>query len=222
MNGIILYLIRHGESAYNSQGLIQGQCDVLLSDKGRRQVCTLGERMKKTTPVDMIITSDLVRAQETAKILSAYVPVSPIVDRRWREIFWGSWQGRTWQEIVKLPEFAVYLQEWYTYQGHGGESWQEVGSRIRGALDDIERQHFGKRIAIVTHGGTSRVTLIEALRLPPRYYPFNSDNASITELVFEEKRWRLRRLNDAAHLEGSTLEDHCFTGDAYANKAKQQ
>lgn len=222
MNGIILYLIRHGESEYNSQGLIQGQRNVCLSDKGRQQVRALGERMKKAIPFDLIITSDLVRAHETAQLLRKYVTVPILVDARWREICWGSWEGCTWQEIVKLPDFTTYLKEWYTYQGHGGESWQQIGARVRSAVEEIEQQHFGKRIAIVTHGGTSRVTLIEVLRLPPRYYPFNSDNASLSELLCEEKRWRLRRLNDTAHLEGSTLEDHCFSGDSHANKAQQQ
>lgn len=218
---INLYLIRHGQSQYNSQGLIQGQRDISLSDNGRSQVRALAKRLQLTSSIDLIITSDLKRASETAAIINEYIPSPVVSDARWREILWGDWEGKSWPEVAHHPTFKTYLEEWYEYRGHGGESWSQTAQRVAAALAEIEQTCEGKRVAVVTHGGLSRIALIVALKLTPRYYPFSSDNTSITELWLQDKVWRLKRLNDSAHLENTGLEDDCCTGDSDATKTKR-
>jgi broad specificity phosphatase PhoE len=76
-----------------------------------------------------------------------------------------------------------------------------MACRIRKALQNIYEQYITKNILVVTHGGSIRLAIMEALKLPSRHYPFIFENTSITELVYKENRWWLSRMNDASHLE---------------------
>ena len=90
-----LVLIRHGESAWNARGLLQGQADPLLSDLGRRQARALAPWAATLAPVS-VETSDLARARETATLLG-WPDARP--DARWREVDIGAWTGRTATEV---------------------------------------------------------------------------------------------------------------------------
>lgn len=212
----VLYLIRHGETTYNSEGLTQGQSDVPLSEYGKTQVRILAERLQKTIRVDCLISSDLTRAQESAAILQEYFSVPLTLDSRWREIFWGNWEKKAWVELKKTPQFVQYLADWYGYKGHGGESWEDLAVRIRPALTDIAQQYADQRIVVLTHGGVIRIALFEILQLVHRYYSITIDNASISEAIFRENRWTVKRINDIAHLE--TDHGRCATGTSHADE----
>jgi glucosyl-3-phosphoglycerate phosphatase len=90
-----LYLIRHGETAWNAAKRLQGQADESLSDAGCDQV-RRATGLVKGIRFDRIVSSDLKRATETADLLGLE-PVT--VDRRWREIDVGSWRGRNVAEL---------------------------------------------------------------------------------------------------------------------------
>src|SRR6478752_6577613 len=93
-----LVLVRHGQSTYNAQGLLQGQSDPPLSDPGRAQA----EALRPFLPrFERVVTSDLVRASETASLLG-YPDARP--DPRWREIDLGSWSGRAISDFADEHE----------------------------------------------------------------------------------------------------------------------
>jgi broad specificity phosphatase PhoE len=204
---VTLFFLRHGESEYNAQGLIQGQTDISLSQKGMQQARLLARRLQKTTKVSHIISSDLKRTQQTCDIFREYFSVPYVMDSRWREIFWGNWEKQNWQELRKKAEFKKYLSQWYTYKEHQGESWQDVTERVKPCLQEMFNDSEEKQILVVTHGGIIRVCLLELLGLPKQYYSFVIENASITEFEKKENRWIAKRINDFAHVEITDTEN---------------
>src|SRR5688500_1044189 len=93
-----LWLIRHGESEGNRAGLLQGQRDYPLSARGRQQAQRLAERLG-TVRFDALYSSDLTRALDTARAVSATIGLPVTLDPGLREIDYGAWSGLTPAEI---------------------------------------------------------------------------------------------------------------------------
>ena len=204
MENTRLCIVRHGQTENNAKHIMQGHLDSPLNEIGRNQARLLGARLKKNDCFDVIIASDLQRAWDTAKILQKFLDIPLVADPRWREICLGSWQGQSWEMLTDKDcnTRQFYLRSWYDYKEHGGESWRDIGKRIHSVLLDVLCQYAGQSVLVVTHGGIARIAIIEALNLVPQYYPMIFSNTSISELIYSEKCWWIKRLNDAAHLEG--------------------
>jgi probable phosphoglycerate mutase len=170
-----LILVRHGESTWNADELLQGQLDPPLSERGREQSRALAA-VVDGVPEERIVCSDLGRARETAELLG----VRPSrFDARWREIDVGEWGGRPAAEIDAQ---GSELTNWRggPRKAPSGESWDDFAARVAGAVDELIEA--GGPWLVVCHGGCIRaaaahVTGADALALgsPP--------NASST--VFE-------------------------------------
>ena len=96
---IRLFLIRHGETAWNVLGKYQGQSDVALSENGIKQA----ERLAANFPVDTldrVYTSDLIRAAETAQMVAGRFGIPVKKCRDFRDIDFGDWEGMTYKEIA--------------------------------------------------------------------------------------------------------------------------
>lgn len=136
-----LLLVRHGETDWNAEGKLQGHTDRPLNDFGRRQANTLADRLAGED-IAAIYSSDLARAKETAEIVGARVGVPVVVDPDLREKNWGTWEGLTGDERLKV-EFA-------------GESTEEHRDRTLRAIGRIVDRHPRERVVVVTHGGSVR------------------------------------------------------------------
>ena len=165
-----LILVRHGQSTYNAKACLQGQADPPLSDAGRREAEQLRPALARF-PDDRVVTSDLIRASETASLLG-YPDAR--TDPRWREIDVGSWAGRP------LSDFSTGIE--YAWRGgplHApdGESWEDLQARVGGAVDEL--LGAGGTWLVVCHGGViraalSHVTGADAIRVA------GPENASVT------------------------------------------
>lgn len=142
-----LLLARHGQSTWNALGRWQGQADPPLSDLGRLQAFHASAAIGS---VDLIVSSDLERAHNTALIISETIGVGPvIIDADLRERSAGEWSGLTRAEIeVAWPG---YLSE--GKRAPGWEADHLVLERLRAALARIEENYAGAEILVVTHGG---------------------------------------------------------------------
>ncbi|MDX6487199.1 MAG: hypothetical protein QOF43_2352 [Gaiellaceae bacterium] len=136
-----LLLVRHGETDWNATGRLQGHTDRPLNDFGRRQAAELAERLAGEN-VEALYASDLSRARETADILGARLGIPVVVDPDLRERNWGSWEGLTGSE-----RDAVEFE---------GEAPEEHRARILAAVQRIAAEHPGKKVVVVTHGGSMR------------------------------------------------------------------
>jgi glucosyl-3-phosphoglycerate phosphatase len=156
-----LLLVRHGETAWNSGKVLQGQSDIVLSDAGRRQVSALQSIVAQWKP-SVVVSSDLLRAKETAALLGY---ATPEIDSRWREADLGQWTGQS-AELLK-HEHATQYQAWRdgTQTPPGGESFADLKRRVATAISALS-VHTGT-VMVVTHGGTIRAALSHLIQLEP-------------------------------------------------------
>ena len=147
-----IILIRHGETDWIVEGRYQGQDDPPLNAKGLAQAHRLAEGLHDV-PLDVLITSPLRRACQTAEILAETLGLPLHAEPRLMEIHQGDWQGRLRAEIAALyPElFRRWETEPWEVTPPGGEHLSQVQARVYAALDDIIMQYQGQRIGMVAH-----------------------------------------------------------------------
>jgi 2,3-bisphosphoglycerate-dependent phosphoglycerate mutase len=186
-------LIRHGITEWNSLGKAQGVSDIPLNEIGRKQATNIADRLSLEEQWDMIITSDLSRAFETAKIIGSKIglPISHI-DERVREINCGEIEGTTEDQRVKQ-----WGSEWRNLE-LGIENFEDVSNRGIDFLKDIVCTYKGKRILVVSHGALIGLTLQKLL--PQKFQQTYIDNTSITILSNIEDKWDCSLYNCTRHL----------------------
>ena len=150
----MLYLARHGQTAYNSERRLQGQRDIPLSEEGVRQAEALAERLFcGGFRFDRLCCSRLSRARDTARVIGERLGLEPTVLGGVEEICLGCFQGHTFDECAKLyPEaFADYLERPGASNAHGGENGRQVMERARAAILKLPEAENGSAL-IVCHG----------------------------------------------------------------------
>lgn len=169
-----ILLARHGETDWNREGRWQGWADPPLNETGRAQARALADELR-STPFDAVYSSDLKRAHETAEIVAAPHGVPVVVDPELREIDIGSWSGLTRPEIdARFPNG----------ERPDGETREQHFSRVRAAVVRIARANAGRRVLVVTHGGTVRA--IHDLVSEEPYHPVA--NCAVLEVHFRDDR----------------------------------
>lgn len=185
-----LYITRHGETEWNTKGMMQGWGNSPLTELGRNQGEWLKNRMKELH-MDVIYCSPSGRAYETAKIMKSNRDIKLIVDEDLREINMGQWEGLSQEEIKNLSE-ENHFNFWNMpskYKANGGENFDEVRNRSYNAIVKILEKEKGKTILIVTHTITLKGFLnklqnqdIDSIVKPPFI-----KQTSLTEIDFKEK-----------------------------------
>lgn len=163
-----LVVLRHGQTTSNLKGIWQGHLDHELTDLGREQARAAARAIAALRPA-RVVTSDLVRARDTAEeVAAASGGVDVHVDERWREIHAGGWQGLTAEQVTtQYPEDAERLisGEDFKRGGHG-ESLAELAERLRPALDElVTGMDPGETVVVATHGVTGRSLVAELVGL---------------------------------------------------------
>ena len=199
-----VYLIRHGRQASKDCG-----ADVPLDDAGREQARLLGLRMTgsagEAVPVRRIYTSPLLRARETAEILTRATEVPCLVRDSLSEIDYGELTGLDYQ--TRFTRYAGFYRE-RARSGEdipypGGENLADVWQRVRPFFEEITAREGD--IAVVTHLETIRAILGGTLGFPfaaCRHFTGKLEHTSLTDLSYSEKdgTWQLTAYNDAVHL----------------------
>lgn len=189
----LIGIIRHGITTWNQEGRFQGHRDVPLAEEGILQAQALARRLSKE-PWDLIVTSDLMRARQTAEILAEHLGVETILlDERLREISGGLLDGTTESERV-----AKWGEEWYDMD-LGLES--EESCRIRGTacIEELSNQYPDKRMLVISHGTLLDYTL-RAL-LPEKENGDHLRNTSVTTLHKKDDGWDCELYNCTEHLD---------------------
>lgn len=164
----MLYLVRHGQTAYNIERRLQGQLDIPLTDEGRRQAERLAERLFSEGPrIGKLYCSRLGRASETARIIGRRLKLTPVTVHGIEEICFGKFQGHTFDECARLfpEEYADYLIRKADSHAHGGETGRQVMERAREALLKLPEAAEGSAL-VVCHGAVIGYLRGAALGLP--------------------------------------------------------
>jgi broad specificity phosphatase PhoE len=195
-----LTLLRHGESQGNSEGILQGQTDYPLTPAGVKQAEFLAAHWRsESTCFDLIISSPLKRAAQTAEIISSYLNIPIEYDRDWMERNYGYLEGSLLFEIDKRIPMVDFFQP-YEPIGENGESQVDLYTRASLALQKVIRQHEGSYL-VVSHGGILNKALYVVLGITPQGHynspVFHFSNAGYAQLQFNatSRQWAVINLN---------------------------
>ncbi len=198
-----VYLIRHGETLWNKSGRIQGCTDIDLSPVGIEQAHKMAKRMQGK--FDIVYSSPLNRAFETAQILCEGTDITPIKHNGIKEINFGSWEGLTFPQVAETYPDAY--SNWKVDKEEGrmldGEvSIRNASIRSKEAIYDIVNRNQGKHIALVSHGGLIKSAILGLFELDmTMYHKFVIGNTGITIINFDNNlNPRLITLNDDSHV----------------------
>jgi broad specificity phosphatase PhoE len=193
-----LFLVRHGETAWNREGRFQGHTDIPLSDVGRSQALALRARLETGELAHLfddehtaVVTSDLRRAHETAELAFGRAGRTLHVRRELREFCYGVFEGLTRLEIdARYPgAMTAWLHGDRSAAVDGGESRAAVHARahevVRAFLSEVPHRH----VVVVGHGGTMRQLLSSCF--PDRGEPRNLSfaNTAMHVVHVDPPRW---------------------------------
>jgi alpha-ribazole phosphatase len=192
----VLWLLRHPEPEASARGRCYGSLDVALSPDGIRQARSVAGRLAQEI-FTAIYTSPRQRCTQAAQILAAgrTCPVETMAALR--ELDFGEFEGRTYDEIAAT--YPDLYQQWMERptetQFPGGESLLDMRTRVIAATRELRSRHTGQSIALVTHGGVIRIILADSLgvdtanifRIGQRYGAINAiryfDQTPMVDLV---------------------------------------
>ena len=193
-----ILLMRHGTTDWNVQMRFQGRTEVPLNEDGESQARAVRPRIAAWDP-EAVIVSPLGRARRTA-FLATGSEDGIVVDDDLTEICFGDWEGK---ELASLREDAVY-RKWmnspFSVSVAGAEPIGTVIERVRAVLERIGESD-AERFLLISHGGTLRVLIAAALRVPVdvTWKYFAMDNCSLSGLTARKGSYILRFYNDRLH-----------------------
>lgn len=207
------WLIRHGETEWNANQRLQGWLDIPLSAVGIKQAEQLRDYLRSssfTTPVDVVVSSDLSRAFETAHIAAAHFGHPIEANRELRERCYGIYEGQDWSSLnagladgsrvnFRDPRQAI----------EKGEALHIFDNRIAGAFQELARRYQGRNIMVFSHGGVIDIAWRRAGKLTldaERREPIL--NTSVNQFSIDpDMNWQLIDWAQVEHLEAPALDD---------------
>jgi probable phosphoglycerate mutase len=198
-----LCLVRHGETAWNAEGRVQGQTDVPLSATGRAQARAVGAALAGER-FAALYASDLARVRQTAAPAAAALGLEVRLDARLRERHYGRFETLTYDEArARLPEdFARFKAKELDYDFGSGESLARFNARALECLAEIAARHAGAAVLVFTHGGVLEMAYRHALgRGLQSARDFEIPNAALNRLEIGPGGWRVLAWAEVAHLE---------------------
>ena len=195
MAGEIL-LVRHGRTALNAAGRLQGRVDEPLDAVGRDQAERVARLLTPSIDDDtLVVSSPLVRARVTAECLGRAVEI----DDRWVEMSYGVFDG--------LPQGDVAPEIWTTWRTdpsfapEGGESLVEVAERVEAACDELREIALDRRVVVVSHVSPIKAAIAWALGADSSStWRMRLDTAAVTRLSVSRAGVALTSFNETHHL----------------------
>jgi len=208
-----ILLIRHGETAWNAERRLQGHLDIDLNAEGQRQAALLAAALA-AEPLDLVVSSDLARARQTAEAVAGPRGMAVAIDARLRERGYGGFEGLLYSEIE--ARFPDAFARWQARDVDAplppgrnvGETFRQFFDRATGAILALGAAHPGRTLALVAHGGVLECAYRLARKLPletPR--DFTVFNASINRFVLHDGALVLQSWGEVAHLRPAVLDE---------------
>jgi probable phosphoglycerate mutase len=189
-------LMRHGETEWNKQGRVMGRNPVELTEHGRAQVAATA-RFAETIKPDLIVTSPLVRARQSAEILAAALGGIEILEEpAIAEVLYGRWEGLHYHELIDDPHYITYRKSPIQHPTPGGETIPEVQARGVAAVMRMIEAHPGERIVFVSHGDIVRTVLCHFLKVElEHFHRIRVDNAALSAIQISGEFAEVKFLN---------------------------
>jgi probable phosphoglycerate mutase len=190
----MIYLVRHGETEWNREGRLQGQLNSPLTAEGIAQTESFSTQIQELNP-HIVYSSDQERAVVTAQILTANLEREIIYDRNLSEMNFGIFQGHNWDYIENNMQdiYDQYRADDPDYVIPEGESHNQFHSRVTETLQRIADDNPGRKILIISHGGSINKMLCYARGMKPsgnRY--FKTENLALNVLKYKDGEFTLQ------------------------------
>jgi probable phosphoglycerate mutase len=189
-----LILIRHGQTDANANHLLQGQSDGRLNTIGWQETERLGNALKHAG-LDVIISSDMVRAQDTASAIASHHGLPVITTPLVREWNCGEWDGRPAEEFIEIVRnLTIPLSQ---LRPPGGETLMEVQKRALTFIKDITEKYPGKTVALCSHGDFLRMVISILLKktIEEADTIYRMENASYSVFEQDNGTWKMISFN---------------------------
>lgn len=203
-----VYLVRHGQSEGNERHAYCGWTELPLTKTGEAQVRSLAERLPHPQPYH-IVTSDLHRASETARILSESWHLNVTVDKGFREMHFGAFENRTWKDINE--KYPSLVEQWTAnwFEGHTpeGESLEVLYQRVIPLYHSYLKLWQDTCWCLVAHSGVLQAILsTELTGSHEAHWRFAVDNAGLIRLDYSDDGYAvLKGFNTTPHCAGSSV-----------------
>ncbi|QHE84201.1 histidine phosphatase family protein [Hydrogenophaga sp. BPS33] len=201
--------VRHGETAWNVDGRIQGHTDIALNEKGRWQAEQLALALRDE-PIAAVYASDLGRAFDTAQAVGRLKGLEVAPHKGLRERHFGRFEGLSWAELERRwpAEALAWRKRMPDFAPAGGESLEQLQRRIIPTVLDLASRHPGEQVLLVAHGGVMDILYRAATRLEltaPRSWEL--PNAAINRLLWSPEGLTLVGWADTLHLQSEASLD---------------
>jgi probable phosphoglycerate mutase len=191
----MLLLLRHGQTTANAQSLLQGRIDLDLDVVGQQQAALCGQFVRQHFPHARIVSSPLVRAQQTALAISPHVEI----DERFIGLDYGSWDGIA-MSAIDPAQWAGWRLDPH-FRPPNGESLVELDERVRPALEELREEAMEKHIVIVSHVSPIKSAVTWALGTGPEStWRMHLDRASMCRVAVTVRGATLASFNETGHL----------------------
>ena len=193
----VVYLLRHGDTRIDAVKRYIGQTDVPLSETGRSQARWWKNEFAPFT-FSRIISSDLARTRETAKIITEEMNISVEFYPELREINLGKWDGLPVNEVkLNFPvEYHKRGVDPAGFRPEAGESFSDLSGRVVPAFEKISKSAPGGNILVVGHAGVNRVILSYLLEMPlANLFRLEQDYACLNTMSYGNNDVRIRSIN---------------------------
>ncbi len=199
-----IYLVRHGQTAWNREEVFRGRTDIPLNETGLREAELAGEYLR-SVPIRAIYSSPLSRALQTAqKIAESHSlriePLEGLID-----MSFGVWEGRSLREVKEKDEirFEQWRDEPHLVRLPGGETLEEVRSRAMAALTEVIQRHPEQTLVLVSHRVVNKVLVCGILGLDnSHFWQITQDTTAINLIQYRKGNFVLSLLNETCHLKG--------------------
>lgn len=200
-----LCLVRHGETAWNAEGRVQGQLDVPLSAVGLAQARAVAAALAGES-FGAIYASDLARVRQTAEPAAARLGLGVRLERALRERHYGMFERLTYVEVKERypAEYARFRDKDLDFDFVSGESLRAFAERALACVAALVERHAGESILVFTHGGVLEMVYRHATgRGLSSARDFEIPNAALNRIEVAGGAWRVAAWAEVSHLEGA-------------------
>ena len=205
MTGRVLYLIRHGQSDFDSEEMLSTprgeQFDPPLSALGREQAEKLARRLLVMDPPAVVYSSTMRRTRETIAPYAA-AAIDILEEPDLIEAHIGEWERVSFRDILASDESMLYRvrhQEPLWRNAPGVEQLEPFRGRVGAAIERILERHREGNVVVVCHGGVINAYLAPILGIDHEMF-FLPENTSLNSVLVDGDERRIRFLNDVLHL----------------------
>ncbi len=197
-----VYLVRHGQTAWNKSEIFRGRVDVPLNDIGLKEA-ELAAEYFRGRKVDAIYSSPISRAVQTAEKIAGVLGLKILLHPGITDMSFGDWEGRPIKEVEgsDADRFRLWRERPDLLKVPGGERLDEVRTRAMAALEEVIQTHAHGTVIMVSHRVVTKVLICAILGLDDsHFWQIDQDATAINLVRYKDGKYALSLMNETCHL----------------------